>query len=346
MKVEEKIINQIIKSKLPFKKLHKKKILVTGCNGFIASSFIKTLHSVMVKKGLKVFFYGTINTSKINKNLKSLISKKILVIKKINLTKEINLDIKPDLCFHAASITSPKDYIIKPTENLIINTVGTVNLLNFCVKKKIKKFIFLSSGEIYGNFKKLKIKKKYFKENNYGTIDPEDISSNYSLSKKVAENALICWSKKYNLDTNSIRLFHTYGPNMKLGDGRIHSDIIKNISSNKNIIINGNPNIKRSFCYISDVIKGILTIILKGKKNEFYNLANPKEMYKIADLCKLVLTLQNNKKLKIKRIKNKFKRLDYIYPIPSVKKLNDLGWKPEVNVKNGFKDTIKFFKKN
>ena len=133
---------------------------------------------------------------------------------------------------------------------------------------------------------------------------------------------------------------------MKLGDERIHSDLVNRISKNKNIIIKGNPNIKRSFCYISDVISGILTIILKGKKNESYNLANPKEMYKIKELAKLVLSIQSNKNLKIKKIKKKIKRLDFIYPTPSIEKLIRLGWTPKVNVKNGFRDTLEFFKKN
>jgi len=346
LKVEEKIINQIIKSKLPFKKLNNKKILITGCNGIIASTFIKTLSEIMLKKGFKIYFYGLVNNFKINKTLKSLILKKTLVIKKIDLNKEIKLNFKPDICFHSASITSPKNYILKPTETLTINTIGTINLLDFCVRKKVKKFIFLSSGEIYGNFNKLKLKKKYFDENDYGIINPKNISSNYSLSKKIAENALLCWSSKYNLNTNSIRLFHAYGPYMKLGDERIHSDLVNRISKNKNIIIKGNPNIKRSFCYISDVISGILTIILKGKKNESYNLANPKEMYKIKELAKLVLSIQSNKNLKIKQIKKKIKRLDFIYPTPSIEKLIRLGWTPKVNVKNGFRDTLEFFKKN
>ena len=92
---------------------------------------------------------------------------------------------------------------------------------------------------------------------------------------------------------------------MKLGDGRIHSDLVDKISKNKNIILKGNPNIKRSFCYISDVITGILTVILRGKNNESYNLANPKEIYKVKELAKIILSLQDNKKLKIVKLSKK-----------------------------------------
>ena len=346
MKAQEKIINQILKSKLPFEKLKNKKILITGCNGFIASTFIKALNDIMLKKKYKITFFGITHNSKINKLLRPLISNKNLIIKNIDLNKEIKLNFKPDICFHAASITSPKNYLSKPTDTLTVNIVGTINLLNFCVKNKVKKFIFLSSVEIYGNFKRIRMNKKIFNENDYGVIDPENINSNYGLSKKLAENAMLSWSKKYNLITNSIRLFHTYGPYMKLGDGRIHSDLVDKISKNKDIIITGSSSVKRCFCYISDAISGILTVILKGKKNESYNLANPKEMYKIQELVKLVTSTQLHRKFKIKKKKGNFKRLDLFYPIPSIKKLIKLGWKPKINVKKGFSDTIEFFKKN
>ena len=133
---------------------------------------------------------------------------------------------------------------------------------------------------------------------------------------------------------------------MKLGDGRIHSDLVDRVSKNKDIIIKGNPNIKRSFCYISDVIIGILTVLLKGKNNNSYNVANPREIYKVKELSKIILSLKKNKKLKIKYKSKKNKRLDFIYPTPSIKKIKRLGWKPKIGVKEGFKDTLSFYNKN
>ena len=345
MKTLQKIVNQIFKSKLSLKQFHNKKILVTGCNGFIASTFIRCFSEAMNQRNLKIFFYGISRNKKINKYLKPLILKKNLMIKAVDLNKKIKLNFKPDLCFHCASITSPSKYLQKPIETIKTNLLGTINLLDFCVKKKVKKFIFLSSGEIYGNFGKIKTLKKFFNEDNYGIINPKIISSNYGLSKKVAENILISWSKKYGLKTNSIRLFHTYGPYMKLNDGRIHADVIGNIKNNTDIRLNGNLKIRRSFCYISDVITGILTVMIKGEKNESYNLANPKETYNVFDFAKLALSLSKNNKIQIKcrRTNN---RLDYNYPNPSVNKLKKLGWSPKINIKQGLTDTINFYKFN
>tara|TARA_B100001013_G_C24594531_1_gene436187 strand:+ start:109 stop:1155 length:1047 start_codon:yes stop_codon:yes gene_type:complete len=343
--IEKNIVNQICNTNLPFHKLNKKKILISGCNGFIASSFINTLIRVMEIYGYKIKFYGIIRKGnfKIRDNLKELHKSKKLNIYKINLNEHIILNINPDICFHTASITAPKDYIIKPSETLLINSIGTINLLNFSIKKKIDKFILLSSGEIYGNFDR-SLKKK-LNENNYGYIDPTKVSSSYSISKKFSENALISWSAQFNLFTNSIRLFHTYGPNMKLGDGRIHSDLVNNVRLNKNLIIKGNPEVKRCFCYISDAISGILTVILKGKKNECYNLANTREMYKIKDIAKVILNNQTNRKLKIIFKKRKNVRNDFFYSTPSIFKLKKLGWEPKINASKGFSETINFYKK-
>ena len=344
--IEKESLGKRINLNVSLKDLNNKKILVTGSNGFIASSFIRIICELMDEKKYNIKFYGIVrkNSSKTNPILHKLIKTKKLTIFKVDINKEINIKIKPDICFHAASITSPKEYFTKPIETLLTSSLGTINLLNFCIKTKIKKFILLSSGEIYGNLKTTK-NIKHFNEENYGIIDPGKINSNYGISKKFSENALLCWSKINNLFVNSIRLFHTYGPNMKLNDGRIHSDLVGNVVNKKNLTIKGDPNTMRSFCYITDVINGILTIIIKGKNRESYNLANPKEMYKVIEIAKIIKKIQNNKNLKIikKKSKNLNKRLNFFYPLPSIKKLNKLGWSPKVNIKTGLTQTLSFF---
>ena len=160
------------------------------------------------------------------------------------------------------------------------------------------------------------------------------------MSKKFAENLLVCWGKKYKLKINSARLFHTYGPLMKLGDGRIHSDLIMNVVKN-NLLIKGNYNIKRSFCYITDVVLGILTIILKGQNGESYNIANPRETFKVIELAKLIAKI-SNRKVVIKKQTN-YSRNNFKYPKISINKIKKIGWTPTTDIKSGIKKTINFF---
>ena len=341
--VENNIINNILSSKLPFQKLKNRKILVVGCNGFICSSLIYYLDKIMEKKGYKIYFYGIAKKGKNNNYyLKKLIKKNNIKIFNTDINKKINLNIKPDYLLHGASVTSPKEYSSRCDEVLTTNAVGTINLLNFSVKKNTKKFIFLSSGEVYGDMKFYK--KQSFNETNFGELNPSILTSNYGISKKFAENALICWSKKFKLFTNSIRLFHTYGQGMKLKDGRVHSDLVNNMISKENLLIKSGGKTKRSFCYISDALSGIITVILKSKKYEIYNLSNPFEMHSVKKVAEILQKSEKNNKLKIKITKSDKRERNFFYRKPSINKLKKLGWTPKISCKVGFKETIKHFR--
>lgn len=322
----------------------KKKILITGCNGFIGSSILRVLYDLTLFTKIKIKLYGVIKEkSKINNIiLKKLINLNKIKLFKVNIHKKINLNFKPDIIIHCASVTSPEMYIKEPVETVLTNSLGTINLLNFAKDKNTKRFIFISAGEIYGNFKS--IKGLQLSESNFGLLDPSKITSNYGMSKKFAENLLVCWGKKYKLKINSARLFHTYGPLMKLGDGRIHSDLIMNVVKKNNLLIKGNYNIKRSFCYITDVVLGILTIILKGQNGESYNIANPRETFKVIKLAKLIAKI-SNRKVVIKKQKN-YSRNNFKYPKISINKIKKIGWTPTTDIKSGIKKTINFFISN
>ncbi len=347
---EEELIEQVSETKFPLKKLNRKKILVTGCNGFIPSAFIKILAGMMKINGYKIHFYGIARqNSKKRKNiLKSLIKEKVIKILNLNINKEFKINKPIDYCLHGASTTAPKKYLSNPTDVILPNSMGLINILKSIENKRLKKFIFLSSSEVYGNFSSLYKKKKSFLENEYGHIDCANINSSLALSKKFGENYLYSWGKEKNINTNSVRLFHSYGPYMKLGDGRIHSDLVENIILRKNLLITGNPKVRRAFCYISDVVSGILTIMFFGKNGESYNLANPKETYSVKKIAEIIKENQkNNYNVKIIFNKNqKIKRNDFFYPKPSIEKLKKIGWKPRISVKVGLINTINYFKKN
>lgn len=329
---------------IDIKSLKNKKILITGCNGFIASSIIKTLCELVYDSKYNLNLHGIIKKKSrvTNLILKELINLDKIKISKIDIHEKIKLNFSPDIIIHCASITAPSLYKKEPVETLLTNSLGTINLLNLAKEKKTKKFILISAGEVYGNFKL--VKKKKLSENDFGSLNPSQITSNYGISKKFAENALICWGKKFKIKTNSVRLFHTYGPLMKLGDGRIHSDLIKNVIDKNNLLIKGNQNIKRAFCYISDVVFGVLIVMLKGRNGESYNIANPNETVKIIQLANIIAKI-TKQKITIKK-KSTQTRNDFIYPKVSIEKIKKLGWSPKISLKNGIIKTINFYTEN
>ena len=260
------------------------------------------------------------------------------------MCEELEYTQKVDYIIHAASNATPSKFGIDPVGTLLPNIIGTYHLLEFAKKQNLRGFIFVSSGEIYGD---LKIPLKKISENDIGILNPLSIRSCYAESKKMGENMCISWLAQYKVPTKIVRLFHTYGPEMSLYDGRVHSDFIGDIVHNKNIIMKSDGQSTRPFCYISDVVKGIYTVLLNGTNGEAYNIGGEKPI-SVMELAKLLIVLCPKKKIKI--IKQLQKRgneylvspLHKQYPI-NVNKLKALGWKQTYTNKEGFKRTINSF---
>ena len=157
---------------------------------------------------------------------------------------------------------------------------------------------------------------------------------------------VLCYSyfKQKKIPAKMIRLFHTYGPCMNQKDGRVMIDFVNDIINNQDILIKGDGKQKRSFCYISDAIIGIFLVLLNGQNGEAYNLGNPKEFLTIKNLA---YKLAKYNKIYIKMMTKsdkQAKNAPYQIVKPSIKKLCRLGFKPSINIKQGFEKTVKYFK--
>ena len=204
---------------------------------------------------------------------------------------------------------------------------------------KNAKLIYMSSSEVYGNIKKNKIN-----ENEYGYIDPMKSNSCYSLSKKVAENIVMNYYKKYRLKIRIIRLFHVIGYNSDKSDNRLFSDLMNNFLNSKRIIkIYSSAKIKRSYCYILDVLIAILAVLKKGSNGEAYNVGNPKNRVTTKELISLISKNTNYKK-KIKFVslvkKNFYFKKNYY---PNLNKIKKLGWKPKVNLSESIRRISQYY---
>lgn len=341
-----KIINEdlekIFKNKnIKWEKFKNKQVLVTGANGFIASNLINLFIFLNLKKKINVkIFITTRNKHKASKKYLTKENKKFIKIIKTDLQKKFNFSEKIDYLIHAASIATPKKYKIFPIDTLIPNVIGTFNLLSFAQKKNLKSFIFLSSGEIYGN----SAAKKLSEETIYG-FNTLSLRASYIESKKMGETLCYAYFKQKKIPIKIVRIFHTYGPLMQLDDGRVMMDFVKDAILNKNIHVKSDGTHKRSFCYISDLIQGILLVALNGKNGEAYNISNDKAESSIRQLAKLVGSL-TNKKLIIKKRnlkKDNYQLSPFSTVRPSIEKIKKLGFKPSVSLKAGFRRTIESY---
>lgn len=304
--------------------------VITGGAGFIGSHICDAL----IEKGHKVICIDNFITGNIN-NIRHLLENPRFKLIEHDVTKYIEVKEKVDYVLHFASPASPADYIKYPIQTLKVGALGTHNALGLA-KKKGAIFMLASTSEVYGD--PLVHPQK---ENYWGNVNPIGTRGVYDEAKRFAEAMTLAYHRYHNLNTRIVRIFNTYGERMRINDGRAIPNFIYQALKGKNITVYGNGKQTRSFCYISDLVNGILKLL---KKNYHLpvNLGNPNEMT-LLELAKLIITLTGSKsKIVFKKLPEddpKVRRPD----ISLAKKL--LKWEPRVPLEEGLKRTIEYFRK-
>ena len=332
-------IDKIISSIDDWSYLSDKTILVTGANGFIPSYIIYTLCGLneILPKPINIIALVR-NRNKAENKFKSIIGHPNfkLIISDVS---DVKLDEHVDIIIHAASQASPKYYGKDPVGTLKANTIGTYNLLEQAVEQNTEKFLYISSGEVYGV---LDGSIPIIQENYAGNVDVTEVRSCYAESKRMGENMCVCFSHQYNIHSNMIRLSHTYGPGVNLDDGRVFADFANCAVNNKNIILNSDGSAKRSFLYITDMIIGMFKILLKAPNCEAYNISAETQT-SILELANIICELYPEKQLQIEFKENNDK--NYIRSNSTSaelcnEKLKQLEWEQTIEISEGFKRMI------
>lgn len=248
---------------------------------------------------------------------------------------------KIDYIFHLASPASPneksdKSYIAYPIETLLVNSMGTYNLLNLA-KSKSSRFLYASTSEIYGDPLVSPQPETYF-----GNVNSIGIRSVYDEGKRFGEAITMAYFRKYDLDTRIVRIFNTYGENMRPDDGRVVSNFIVQALKEEPLTIYGDGTQTRSFCYVSDLVDGIYDFMVSNDaKGEVMNMGNPQE-YTIKEIADKIKTLTNSPSVII------FEGLPKDDPKqrkPDIAKAHSLlGFSPKIGIDEGFEKTIEYFK--
>ena len=322
-------------------------VLVAGGAGFIGSH----LCGQLLNKGYQVICVDNFITSN-KKNINYLLQNPNFKFIEFDITKDIStLNSLASLrsgqlstlncIFHLASPASPnkkspRSYINFPIETLLANSMGTHQLLELA-KKFSSKFLFASTSEIYGDPAVSPQNEEYF-----GNVNPNGIRSVYDEAKRFGEAITMGYVRKYNLDARIIRIFNTYGPKMQVDDGRVVSNFINQAIKNEKITIYGKGLQTRSFCYISDMISGIMKAMFKdGTKGEVINLGNTDER-KISELATMIKEMTNSaSEIAYEDLPEddpKERKPD----ISKAKRI--LDWEPSVLLEDGLKKTIEYFK--
>lgn len=311
------------------------KAIVTGGAGFLGSN----LCGKLLEKGYDVLCIDNLLTSD-GSNIAKFEGKPEFRFLRYDITNKLPEELTADEIYHLASpaspnIHSPKSYHALAFETMLANTTGTWNLCELAVQNKAK-FLFASTSEIYGDPKENPQKETY--RGNVSTTGPRAV---YDEAKRFGETITSAYVRSKDLDGRIIRIFNTYGPGMAIDDGRVVTEFIKASKEGKSLPIFGEGTQTRSFCYVDDLIEGIILAMEKEKtEGEVINLGNPDE-FTILELADLVIKLTGKGS---KEIKEKLPEDDPLQRRPDISKAKELlGWEPKVKLEEGLKKTIEFF---
>lgn len=320
-----------------------KTILVTGATGMLATYISYFLLYLKEEKGIDLRLLALCRTKlKAEKVFKNFLDKAYFQMLLQDVCEPIQYKGNIDYIFHLAGNASPHSINTDPVGIVKSNMLGTFNVLELAKEKKSSKVIFASTREVYG---KNEVEES-LTETSFGTIDPMENRSCYPESKRAAETIFRSYFLQYGVNFNTLRIAHSYGPGMNLhSDGRVMADLMGNVVDGKDIELKSTGEALRAFCYITDAVTGIFYATLKGEPGEAYNLANETEEISIRDLAKMLVSLRKDKSLKV------------VFNIPesntgycnykrvglSTDKLEVLGWKPNIGLKEGCKRTLDSF---
>jgi len=305
------------------------KILVTGGAGFIGSH----LCDFLLEKGHQVVCVDNLITGDI-KNIKHNQQNKRFEFMKQDCIRPFKFAGRLDWILHFASPASPIDYMNYPLETLDVGSTGTKHMLELAKKKKAR-FLLASTSEVYGDPKVSPQNEGYF-----GNVNPVGPRSVYDEAKRFAEAITSAYVREKLVVARIARIFNTYGPRMRIDDGRVVPNFVKQALTGQALTIYGEGDQTRSFCYVSDLVEGVYKLMY-SKLDEPVNLGNPKEM-KIIDFANMIIKLTGSRsKISHKPLPEddpKQRRPD----ISKAKK--ELGWEPKVSLEDGLKATISYFK--
>ncbi len=306
------------------------KALVTGGAGFIGSFLCEYLlnagHEVIC---LDNFFTGS------KKNVEHLLANPGFEIIRHDIVEPILLE--ADWIFNFACPASPIHYQYNPVKTIKTCVMGTINMLGLAKRVKAR-ILQASTSEVYGNPEIHPQPEEY-----RGSVNPIGIRSCYDEGKRVAETLTMDYHRQNQVDCKIIRIFNTYGPRMNLDDGRVVSNFIVAALKQEPLVIYGNGEQSRSFCYIDNLVKGIVSMMRKENFVGPVNLGNPVE-FTILELAEKIIELTRSPSkimLKSKRDDDPFRRIP---DIALAKK--ELGWQPTVSLAEGLENTIPYFIKN
>lgn len=319
---------------LPLGKLSGSNILVTGATGLIGGCLVEAL-MLNPQRDYAVYASGR-NQERAQERFKSFADDKGFHFIQHDVLKPLQGDVRFDYVIHAASNASPNFFAQKPVEVIKSNIDGVAHLMEYGLDHGMRRFLYVSSGEVYGEGDG-----RAFTEDYSGYVDCTKSRSCYPSSKRAAETLCVSYAAEYGADVVIARPCHVYGPYFTEQDNRVYAQFIRNVLHGENIIMKSTGEQFRSWCYVVDCVSALLHILLKGESGEAYNIADASSNISIRELaetiasiggCKVVIDVPDAEEKKGYNVVTK--------SVFDTGKISKLGWMPRTTIEDGIRHII------
>jgi nucleoside-diphosphate-sugar epimerase len=313
-------IEAVASLNLPWEKLRGCNILITGATGLIGSSLVEVLMS-RPNKDYNVYASGR-NEGRARERFEAFAEDPAFHFFKYDVMLPLEGNTNFQYIIHAASNASPNFFAAKPVEIIKSNIIGVSNLMDYGIEHNLKRFVFVSTGEVYGEGDG-----RVFTEDYSGYVKTTSPRSCYPSGKRAAETLCVSYGAEYGVDTVIARPCHTYGPHFTESDNRVFAQFIRNVLAGEDIVMKSTGEQFRSWCYVVDCASAILHIMLKGENGQAYNIADESSNISIKELAEMIAEIGEKKV--IVELPSDLERAGYNVVTKSVfstDKLQDLGW--------------------
>ncbi len=319
---------------LPWDQLKGCSILVTGATGLIGGCLVEVLMSH--PQGDYTVYASGRNEKRFQERFASFSHDCRLKFIRYDVSEPFDCDIRFDYIIHAASNASPNFFASKPVEIVKSNVLGVCHLMEYGISHGMKRFLYVSSGEVYGEGDG-----RPFTEDDSGYVNCATSRACYPSSKRTAETLCVSYAEEYGADIVIVRPCHVYGPHFTEADNRVYAQFIRNVMKGEDIIMKSTGSQFRSWCYVVDCVTGMLTCMLKGNRCGVYNIADPQSNISIKELADIVASAAGKKVICQAADPSESKGYNIVKRSTfSTDRIRALGWCPLTPITEGIVKTL------
>ena len=329
---------------LPWEELSGATVLVTGAGGLLASAMVDVLlwaGKRVLAKPVTVLAMVR-NAGRARSRFTRWEGVPQLRFLEQDVCDPLRVPCGVDYVIHAASPASPRHYGTDPVGTFSANVQGTGNLLGLARDQGVRGFLYFSSGEVYG---RMEAGQSAIREDQFGHLDPTLVRSCYGEGKRAGETLCCAWAHQFGVPVKIVRPFHTYGPGMRVDDGRVFADFVADVVAGRDIVMRSDGRAVRAYCYLSDAVAGFFTVLLTGRVGDAYNIGNDTALASVRELAEMLVELFPCRGLRVLRAEETpgYTPGAVDRSCPDIARARGLGWEPLLGIREGFRRTVESY---